>query len=193
MSPGELIKDLTSGDDGRAEAAARQVPALGPQILPDLQGLLSSPQADSRWWAARALAEIDDPRVPRLLQFTLHDSDLSVRQCAALALRYQPDARAIPDLIAMLEDKDRLLARLVADALVAIGEAAVPALLEVMGRAPQAARLEAVRALSRIGDHRSIPVLFAALDEASALVEYWADQGLERMGVGMVFYRPGAQ
>jgi HEAT repeat protein len=193
MTPGDLIRDLTSGDDGRAEAAARQVPALGCQILPHLRALLSSPQADSRWWAARSLAEVDDPRVPELLQTALHDSDLSVRQCAALALRCQPDARAVPDLIAMLDAEDRLLARLAADALVAIGEAAVPALLEVMGRAPQAARLEAVRALSRIGDHRSIPVLFAALDEASALVEYWADQGLERMGIGMVFYRPGAQ
>jgi HEAT repeat protein len=192
MTSGDVIRDLTSGDDERAEAAARQVAAFAPQIFLDLQGLLSSPQADSRWWAVRALAEIDDPRVPPLLQTALHDSDLTVRQCAALALRHQPDARAVPDLISMLDAEDRLLARLAADALVAIGEAAVPALLDVMGNAPQAARLEAIRALSRIGDHRSIPVLFAALDEASALVEYWADQGLERMGIGMVFYRPGA-
>jgi HEAT repeat protein len=192
MTSGDLLKELTSGDDARAEAAACQVAALGSQILPDLEALLSSPQVDSRWWAARALAEIDDPRVLQLLQTALHDSDFSVRQCAALGLRYQPDPRAVPDLVAMLDAEDRLLARLAADALVAIGEAAVPALLEVMGNAPQAARLEAVRALSRIGDQRSIPVLFAALDEASALVEYWADHGLERMGIGMVFYRPGS-
>ena len=52
------------------------------------------------------------------------------------------------------------------------------------------ARLEAVRALSKIGDQRSIPALFECLDDSSALIEYWAGEGLEKMGVGMVFYKP---
>ena len=29
-----------------------------------------------------------------------------------------------------------------------------------------------------------------ALDDSSALIEYWAGEGLEKMGVGMVFYKP---
>jgi hypothetical protein len=36
-----------------------------------------------------------------------------------------------------------------------------------------------------IGDTRAVPGLFEAL-EGSALQEYWAEEGLERMGVGMV-------
>jgi HEAT repeat protein len=54
---------------------------------------------------------------------------------------------------------------------------------------PQA-RIEAARALGFIGDARAVPQLFKALDGDSAILEYWADQGLERMGVGMVFFNP---
>jgi HEAT repeat protein len=47
-----------------------------------------------------------------------------------------------------------------------------------------------VRALARIGDQRAIPALFRALDDESALIEYWATKGLEDMGVGMIFFEP---
>jgi HEAT repeat protein len=86
--------------------------------------------------------------------------------------------------------QDALLARLAANALACTGADAVPALLEVLEKGEQALRLEAARALAHIGDERSIPALFKALDEDSALMEYWANEGLERMGVGMVFFKP---
>ena len=76
------------------------------------------------------------------------------------------------------------------DALIAFGEDAVPALIEVVEKNHQPARLEAARALSAIGDTRAIPVLIKILDEDSALMEHWAGQGLEKMGVGMVFFNP---
>ncbi len=191
MLPDDFLEQLNTGDDQKAEAAAQKFASLGSEAIPALQDLLSNPNQDLRWWAVRALAEIQDQRTPSLLQSALHDPHLFVRQCAALALRQQPTPQAVPDLIALLEDEDRLLARLAADALIAAGEVAVPALLEVLQFGPQIARLEAVRALAMIGDHRSIPTLFAALGEPSALIEYWADQGLQRMGVGMVFFKPG--
>jgi HEAT repeat protein len=59
-----------------------------------------------------------------------------------------------------------------------------------MQKGEHVARLEAVRALAKIGDERAIPALFDALDNDSALIEYWASEGLEKMGVGMVFYKP---
>ena len=83
-----------------------------------------------------------------------------------------------------------LVADLAVGALEAIGEPAVPGLLEVMANGSRSARLKAVRALAMIGDERSIPALFAVLDEDSALIEYWASEGLERMGVGMAFFAP---
>jgi len=185
-----LLNQLTSGDDQRAETAALALADFGVKILPSLQGLLHSPDPEVRWWATRALAELDTPQVAPLLIKSLQDGDITVRQCAALALSYRHHDTAITYLIAVLNDPDRLLAHLAADALVASGAAAVPALLEVMQTGLQAARLEAVRALALIGDTRAIPALFTALDEGSALIEYWADEGLQRMGVGMTFFKP---
>jgi HEAT repeat protein len=191
MHVNELVEKLSNGNDQQAEAAVRDFAAQGASVIPDLEDLLSASDPNMRWWATRALAEVEDPRVPALLRSKLHDADSAVRQCAALALRRQPSLQAVPDLIALLDHEDRLLARLAADALIAAGEAAVPAVLEVMQNGPRRARLEAVRVLALIGDQRSIATLFAALDDPSSLIEYWADEGLERMGIGMVFYKPG--
>jgi HEAT repeat protein len=46
-----------------------------------------------------------------------------------------------------------------------------------------------VRALSLLKDRAAIPDLFVALDDPSTLVRHWAEQGLEDLGVGMVFFR----
>jgi len=185
-----LLADLASGDEARAEAAVKKLPSLGPGVLTGLRELLSSNDSEARWWAARALAELDLPETPALLVQALHDPDPGVRQCAALALRHQTSPQAVPDLIAMLSSEDRLLALLVADALVAVGKDAVAALLEIMQNGSSAARLEAARALALIGEPSSIPALFEALDDRSALVTYWAEEGLSRMGVGMAFFKP---
>jgi HEAT repeat protein len=163
--------------------------ALQPEALSALQGLLAATEADRRWWAARAIAALPGKNIPPVLLQVLQDEDASVRQCAALGLRQRPDARAVAGLVRALDDPDALVRRLAGEALEAIGGEAVPALLEVMGGGSQTARLEAVRALATIGDARSIPALFAAL-EGSALLEYWANEGLERMGVGMRFIIP---
>jgi HEAT repeat protein len=143
-----------------------------------------------RWWATRALAEIEHPAVAGLLKAALHDPDPAVRYCAALSARRQPADALVPGLVDLLSDADRFLAHLAADALIAAGKSAVSPLLEVMKVGPQAARLEAVRALAGIGDTSAIPALFAALGEDSALMEYWAGEGLERMGVGTSYFIP---
>ncbi len=184
-----LLVELTSGDDERAEAAVEPLAAYGQPAVAALRWLISGANSDARWWAVRALAEIKDVQVPPLLVLFLSDEDAAVRQCAALALFQQPDPWIASDLIAALSNEDRLFAHLAANALSAIGQPAVPALLAVLQNGTQVARLEAARALSIIGDTRSIPALFSALSEDSALIEYWANEGLERMGVGMTFFQ----
>jgi HEAT repeat protein len=184
------IEALTSGDDEQAEAAIPQIIAQGTSIFPALTELLSSPDPDQRWWALRAMAELDEPDVPALLVAALEDPDRSVRQCAALGLRLKPDPGGIEGLIESMQGQDPLLSSLAADALVAIGEPAVPALLDALSGGSPSARLQAVRALALIGDRRAIPALFAALEDQSSLVQYWAENGLEKMGVGMTFFKP---
>jgi HEAT repeat protein len=186
----DLLDELSCGDDERAEAALSHLSAWGPEAVEPLQERLLNPEPEVRWWAVRGLAEVQDERVPDLLVQALADSDKGVRWCAGLALRGHPSEKAAPELVSMLSDDDALTRRLAGDALVAIGKPIVPLLIEIMLKGKQMARLEAVRALAKIGDERTIPVLFEALDESSALIEYWASEGLEKMGVGMVFYKP---
>ncbi len=184
-----LLGDLTSGDDCRAEDAIKSVAEKGSQGIPVLRDLLSAAETDVRWWATWALSESRAPESQELLRQMMHDPEISVRQCAALALRQKPDPLAIPELTAGLSDNDSVLARLCGAALIAIGKEAVPALIEVLENGPQAAKLEAARSLAMIGDQSSIPALFAALQKDSALMEYWASEGLDRMGVGMSFFK----
>ncbi len=190
----ELLAQLTGGDDEQAEKAAERIASFGEQAIPLLSGLLDSPQPDTRWWAVRALAALhaDHRGITDALLRAFHDPEVEVRQAAALGLCRHPTPAAIPDLIAALEDEDRMLARLARQALVALGEKSVPALLETLENGSPAARLEAARALAAIQDPRAVAAFFRAIrDGDSALVEYWADEGLERMGIGMAFFKPG--
>jgi HEAT repeat protein len=185
-----LLTDLTSGDDVRAEAAVSSLAELGEAALPGLVQLLDSPSRDHRWWAVRALAALDEPAGWLGAIRGLEDPDPSVRQCAALALRHRPVVEAVPALCQALADPDRLTARLAADALGAVGPAATSALVRALISPSPAVRIEAARALADLRDRESIPALFAALDDPSTVVQYWVEEALERMGVGMLFFRP---
>jgi len=185
-----LLEDLNSGDDRIAERAVHQLPQHAEGALPALIAQLSSPDTDQRWWATAALAQIDHAEARSSIAHCLHDTDISVRQCAAFALRKQPTPEAVPDLIAALGERDRLLARLAGDALASLGEAAVSPLTIALRDKNSAVRIEAARALAAIDDTAVIAPLFTALDDSSALVVHWAELGLQRLGVGMVFYQP---
>jgi HEAT repeat protein len=185
-----LLADLTSGDEPRAEAAAVQFVYLGKPGLYVLASLIASTDADTRWWALRAISEFGSPRVANLLLLGLDDTDPEVQACAALGLRQHPTKKAIPKLLALLGNQDQLLSRLGRDALAAIGKPATGDLINLLedeGQ-PYLARLEAVRALAEIEDPDSIGALFKVFQESTGLMQYWAEQGLERMGIGMVFF-----
>jgi HEAT repeat protein len=186
-----LFEQITSGDDAQAEGALHALADYGEGVLPLLLEQLQSENVDQRWWATAALALIDHPIARRALIDSLDDADTSVRQCSAFGLRHHPNPEAIPPLIHALGDHDRLMARLAADALAALGEEAITPLTQAM-RAPESTvRSEAARALSMMDDPSVIPPLFAALDDPSPLVVHWAEQGLTRLGVGMTFFEPG--
>jgi HEAT repeat protein len=151
---------------------------------------LTSPDPDLRWWAVRAIAGLDAEGVAGALIRALEDPEAAVRQCAALGLCHRPVAQAVRSLCRALGDPDALMARLAGDALIAAGQEATPDLIAVLQDGGPAARIEAARALARIGDPRSIPALYSLVDDPSALVRHWAEEGLERMGVGMVYFKP---
>jgi HEAT repeat protein len=187
----DIVADLTSGDTTRAESSALIFGRLDlADSLPTLQLLLDHSDSETRWWAARALAELPAEAAADLVAKALHDDNDAVRQCAALVARERPSKAAVKALVKLLSDQNRLLARLAADALIACGDDATLELIDVLETQGGAAQVEAARALAHIGDTRSIGPLFRALETESTMVEHWANEGLDRMGLGMRFFSP---
>ena len=185
----ELLADLTSGDDLRAEAAVPGLVELGETAFPALRDLLQAEDTDQRWWALRTLAQAPQSRTEWLLPF-LSDSAPEVRQAAALGLCSHPDETAIRPLVRALSDADSMVSDLARNALVVIGKPAVPSLIDVPKDAPQRARINALRALAEIVDYSTIPTLMAALEDDSVMMQHWAEEGLERLGLNMVYIKP---
>ena len=185
----ELLADLTSGDETRAENAVPGLVGLGEDAFPALRDLLKSTDADQRWWALRTLAQSPQARTEWLLPL-LDDSTPEVRQAAALGLCSHPDEAAVKPLVRALSDEDAMVSELARNALVVIGKPAVSFLLEVPKDAPQKVRINALRALAEIVDYGAIPTLMAALEEDSAMLQHWAEEGLERLGLNMLYLKP---
>ena len=184
-----MLADLTSGDETRAERAASDLVTLGEDAFPALRSLLESTDTDHRWWALCALAQSPQTRTEWLLPL-LNDPAPEVRQAAALGLGSHPEETAISPLIQALDDPDSLVSTLACNALIMIGKPAVPVLLEVPKEASHKARINTVRALAEIKDYAAIPALMAALEEDSAMMQHWAEEGLERLGLNMVYIKP---
>jgi HEAT repeat protein len=199
----DLLRDLTSGNETRAERAVPLLIDLGEEAIPALRDLTHSPEVDHRWWALRVLAQSSHAQAEWLVPF-LNDPAREVRQCAALGLAIKPDDGAIQPLVQALSDEDSMVSSLAVNALVRIGSAAVPSLIEIVKRSPdgspvahrvegtalQSARIHALRALAEIRDHRAIPVMMKVMEEDSVLLQHWAKEGLDRLGLDMVYIKP---
>jgi len=183
-----LLDELFSGDDARAAAAA---PLAGVEHVAALAAALAGADPDARWWAVAALAHIPGERVTQLLARAAEGDDPDVRAAALHALGQQGAAGALPVLLNALGDDSDYLARLATDATVHLLSRAAPELVTLLETHPQPrVRANAARALALIGDTTTIPALFRALDDDSILVQHWADEGLERMGVGQIYFKP---
>ena len=183
-----LLVELTCGDDARAEAAAVKISAYPIQAL---DPFLQADDADIRWWAVRAAAGFSsaDEVIGRLVT-ALGDESGEVRQCAALGLCHHPHPQAVSPLIKALSDPDTMTVKLAAKALVSIGFEATPQLVDVLKTGETSAKLEAAHALAEIKDPRAIPALMNALQTDSVLTQYWAEQGLDNLGLGMLYVKP---
>lgn len=185
-----FLEAVAAGDDALAEEVAQALGRLGDAALPPLRDLLAEPDPDSRWWAARALAAVATPAARELLVAALDDPDSSVRACAAQGLGELGAGEAVASLVRRLADPSPFVARIAADGLARIGAPAVPALIAALRDGDVQTRMGAARALRAIQSQEAIPVLCAALDDTSAAVAYYAEEALEKMGVGLVLFRP---
>lgn len=186
----KLLQTLTSADETQAEQASIALIQMGQTAIPALLDLTHSPNTDARWWALRTLAQSPLSSTEWLVPFLLTDPVPEVRQCAALGLGTKADESAIQPLVRALSDKDSLVSSLSANALIQIGKASVPSLIEIVQIGKATARVHALRALAEIRDHRAIPVMMKVMEEDSALLQHWAQAGLERLGLDMVYMKP---
>jgi HEAT repeat protein len=184
-----LVSELTSGVDARAEAAALELAECGEAALPALGVMLESTEVDHRWWALRCLAAMSRPR-PDWLRRALRDPSPEIRAAAALALGSHPDLSAISDLVEALMDADDMFGSLHVSALLAIGQESVPALLDAFPNSSRRGRIHIMRALAALHDPRTIGAMLSATVEDSAMLNHWASEGLDRLGLNMVYLNP---
>lgn len=182
------LDDWFSGDDARMQAALEK---LTEADLPALTEAAASREPDTRALAAAALGTLATEDAVRALLPLSADPDSNVRAAAFHALGQQRAAEGVTPLLFALSDRSPYLARLASDALIQIGEPAVLPLIEALDHEVEShVRVNVARALAFIADTRAIPALFRALEDESHLVEHWADLGLEKMGVGQVYFKP---
>jgi HEAT repeat protein len=186
----ELLDLLASGDDGSREAAALALGRIGTAAVESLAAMLGGDDTDARWWSARALAEVGGEGAVPPLVGALTDPDPDVRACVALALGRIGEGSASPGLAARLGDESAFVASVAADALSMIGEPAVGALIEMLVAESPHVRLLVVRALGRIKAQSAVGPLWGLLEDPSYLVRYYAQEALEKLGAGMVFFAP---
>lgn len=184
-----LLQRLDSGDDAQAEAVIAELATLGEAAHTALQRRTQSRDLDTRWWAYRALAAFPGDQ-SAFLRPGLQDGEAEIRQVAALGLAGHPHPENIPLLIAALDDPDAMTADLAMQALTAHGKMATAALLAVLQNGSPRARLRAIRALAEIADPAAIPALMQIIENDSALMQYWADLGLDKLGLKMLYFKP---
>jgi len=192
---------------GQADCCGRSPTApskrdLDDVVLSTLRDMLTDADPDHRWWAVRGLAAVGTQAALDLLITALDDPNPDVRACAAQGASVAQFAResgrkaglcteaAVAGLVRCLADPSAFVSRIAADSLARIGTPAVPALIVALQEGDASTRAGAARAMSIIRPPDAIPALCAALDDPSAIVVYYAEEALERMGVGLVFLRP---
>ena len=185
----ELVEKFTCGDDSQAEESARILSNLGKSVIPELMGLLGSAVEDKRWWAVRTISAMED--IPEdIFVKMLSDDSVEVRKCAALSIFHHPTPNAIEKLLELISDKDPLMSNLAANALISIGSESVPGLLKKLNSLKGLGRIEAYRAIANIVDANTIPILMDGLKDDSHIINYWAEEGLTKLGLDMVYIKP---
>lgn len=187
---GEFVKQLQQAiADGNDEATEQVVSRLTAADTAALLPLCGDPDAEVRWWAARALAHCADTTAIAPLLALLAAAEPTVRTVAALALgqigqRWPPPQ---PDLLTRLAerlaDPAGTVRQAAADALVLCGNAAVGALAQVLQGDQAGARTRAAYALSKIATLPAAGVLYHCLNDPNYLVQSYAYETLEKMGL----------
>ncbi|OKH19691.1 glycosyl transferase family 2 [Hydrococcus rivularis NIES-593] len=159
QSGGSSVQLSQAETDALLEAVSKQLNqgSFNPedrQLLKQMVESLGDSRGMVRLSFAETLGEIGKPAIPFLLDALANHPNAVVRRAAAKTLTLIADPIAIPTLIrAFLEDEDTVVRGSSVGALARTGEAAVPALLEILAspEPPESTKGHAAWALAFIG------------------------------------------
>lgn len=156
---------------------------MGARTAPLLIRALREGTPKARFWAARILGEIKDPRATRALGDGLLDADPDVRSAAVWALGSIADGSTAPLVAPLLSDPVWFVRAHAAEALGRIGDAtAARALGEALRDHSWWVRRNALDALVRLGEP-SKGILLRTLESDDRFARDCAVEGLTAMGV----------
>jgi HEAT repeat protein len=178
-----LVSMLKDQDRSVREAAIGALTSIGePSVVP-LADCLTDRELSVQEAASAVLASIADGRVLDPLMAALKSHDWIVRMHAAKALGRIHDPKCVPGLIPLLQDKVKAVREEVSGALAAIGEAAVPALLEALTHSEWLVRLHAVESLGKTKSSQAVePLLSTLFNDGDSAVREDAVRALGHIG-----------
>jgi bilin biosynthesis protein len=142
------------------------------ELLADLVERLGDPRGITRLRVATTLGEIGEPATPFLLDALANHPNVTVRRAAGKTLTIIADPIAVPALVhALLNDEDTVVKGSAVGALARMGDAAVPALIKILGEPeqPESTKGHAAWALSFIGSEAKSS-LYREIDSDSPTV-----------------------
>ena len=156
---------------------------LGADGIPALAEMLNSGTPEKQLSAVKALRDISDPRISRLMQHALTKTNGMVRIVALETLAELADPSAYEAVERLFKDSaSNIRAAAVATAIRCGGQRAGPLLGPMLRDTSWEVRLETVKALGRIGDAAAIEGLCRALQDQDHDVRESAASALGKLG-----------
>jgi HEAT repeat protein len=178
-----LVSTLKDRDRSVREAAIAALTSIGEPSVEAVGGCLADPDLSVQEAASAVLASIADDRVLEPLLRALASGDWIVRMHAAKALGRLKNPHSVPALIPLLQDKVKAVREETSTALAAIGEAAIPALVDALRDHEWLVRLHAVEALGKTRSRTAVQPLLAVLfNDADSAVREDAIRALGEIG-----------
>ena len=168
-----LIGLLRDSDRSVREAAVGALRAIGAPSVEALGACLEQPDLSVQEAASAILSTIADERVLPSLIKALRSSDWIVRMHAAKAVGLIRHTDAVVPLIPLLQDKVKAVREEAAAGLAAIGDPAIPSLVNALRHEEWLVRLHAVEALGKTRSAQAVEPLLSVLfnDHDSAVRE----------------------